>query len=177
MRIYNRKNFLKLPDGTIFCKGARWCFDNLSIKGQSGDNDFFYVDLCNINADETGQLVDRLEDSLENGNSYTINNQTMRDGTFDEESIFLVYEKKDLELLIDIMKISLNEEKLSKEKKSLKGLLKALVELTQNNIEFIEEKSTYYPINQPKLWHNYREEIEKIQDLINSFDLVEGKHE
>lgn len=107
MKIYNRKDFLKLPDGTIFCKGTKWCFDNLSIKGHSWDNDFLYVDLCNIDAQDTGQWVDRLEESLKNGASFLINNNAARDGMFDEEGVFLVYEKKDLEFLIDIMKVSI----------------------------------------------------------------------
>lgn len=50
MRIYNRKDFIKLPDGTISCKVTKWSFDNLSTKGHSWDNDFLYVDLCNIDA-------------------------------------------------------------------------------------------------------------------------------
>lgn len=107
MRVYNRKGFLQLPDGTIFCKGTRWCFDNLSIKGHSWEDDFLYVDLCNIDANESGQWVDRLEDSLSNGTSYPINNQAARDGLFDEDAIFLVFEEKDLEFLIDVMKISI----------------------------------------------------------------------
>jgi hypothetical protein len=104
MKIYNRKEFLQLPEGTIFCKGVKWCFDNMSIKGNSWDDDFLYVDLCYIDAQDTGQWVDRLEDSLKNGTSYPINNNTARDGLFDECSIFLVFENKDLEFLIKVMK-------------------------------------------------------------------------
>lgn len=106
MKIYNRKKFLKLPNGTIFCKGTKWCFDNLSIKGHSWENEFLYIDLCNIDANDTGQWVDRLEDSLENCTSYPINNNIARDGLFEEEGIFLVFEEKDLIFLIDVMKIA-----------------------------------------------------------------------
>lgn len=108
MKVVNRKDFLKLPDGTIFCKGTKWCFDNISVKGHSWENDFLYVDLCNIDANDTGQWVDRLEESLAIGTSYPINNQAARDGMFDEEGIFLVFEKEDLKFLIDVFKISIN---------------------------------------------------------------------
>lgn len=108
MKVVNRKDFLKLPGGTIFCKGTKWCFDNLSIKGHSWEDDFLYVDLCNIDSNDTEQWVDRLEDSLNNGTSYPINNNTERDGMFDEEGIFLVFEKEDLKFLIDVFKISIN---------------------------------------------------------------------
>lgn len=107
MKIVNRKDFLLLADGTIFCKGTKWCFDNLSIKGHSWESDFLYVDLCNIDANDTEQWVDRLEDSLSNGTSYPINNQAARDGMFDETDLFLIFEEKDLEFLIEIMKIAL----------------------------------------------------------------------
>jgi hypothetical protein len=111
MRIYSRRDFLSLPEGVIFCKGTQWCFDNLSIKGSSWDSDFMYVDLCNIEAHDSGQWSDRLEDSLVNGTSYSINKHTSRDGMFDEEAIFLVFEKEDLEFLINLMRISLKNEK------------------------------------------------------------------
>jgi len=107
MRIYNRKEFLKLPNGTIFCKGTKWCFDNISVKDDSWENDFLYVYLCDIEANNSDQLIDRLEDSLSNGTSYPITNHTLRDGMFDEDAIFLVFEEKDLEFLINIMKASI----------------------------------------------------------------------
>lgn len=107
MKIVNRKDFLQLPAGTIFCKGVKWCFDNLSVKGHSWENDFLYVDLCNIDATDSGQWVDRLEDSLRNGTSYPINNNAARDGIFDEDAIFLIFEEKDLNFLIDVMKIAI----------------------------------------------------------------------
>lgn len=107
MRVYNRKDFLSLPEGTFFCKGTQWSFDNLSIKGQTLDNDFVYVDLCNIDSNGTDCWVERLEDSLNNGTSYPINNNSSRDGFFDENAIFLIFEKHDLIYLINLMKISI----------------------------------------------------------------------
>lgn len=93
----------------MFCKGTKWCFDNISIKGHSLENDFLYVDLCNIDTDSSDQWVDRIEDSLKNGTSYSINNQLARDGLFEEEGIFLVFEKKDIEFLINLFKISIRK--------------------------------------------------------------------
>lgn len=107
MKVYNRKDFLNLPQGTIFCKGTKWYFDNISVKGSSLNNDFVYVDLCNIEANDTGQWVDRLEESLLKGVSFPINKDSARDGMFDDNSVFLVFEKEDLKYLIDIMKISI----------------------------------------------------------------------
>ena len=106
MKVYNRQEFLKLPSGTIFCKGAKWFFGTICIKGHSSEleNDICYLDLCNIESDNSDQRVDRLEDSLINGNSYEINNSYGRDTFFDDDDLFLVFEKKDLEFLSDIIK-------------------------------------------------------------------------
>ncbi len=109
MKIYNRKDFLNLPLGIIFCKGIKWCFDSLCMKGDSCGNDFYYVDQCCIDANNGGELVDRLEDSLINGTSYIINHNSARDGLFNEEDIFLVYEKEDLEFLINVLKVSISK--------------------------------------------------------------------
>lgn len=107
MRVYDRKEFFKFPPGTFFCKGSKWCFDNLSIKGRSLENDFLYIDLCNIDSNDSGQWVDRLEDSLSNGTSYEINKDFSRDGIFDEKEIFLVLEKKDLEFIKSLIEIAI----------------------------------------------------------------------
>jgi len=108
MRVYNRKDFLKLPNGIIFCKGVKWCFDTMKIKCQSLNHceydDFVYMDLCNIDSEDTGSWVDKLEDSLLNGTSYPININTEGDGLFEKDSIFLVFEKEDLQYLSDIIK-------------------------------------------------------------------------
>ncbi len=110
MRVYNSLEFLKLPVGTFFCKGVKWCFDNLSIKGCTSDSHFRYVDLCNIDSFDSRQWVDRLEDSLKNGTSFPINKDTSLDSCIDKESVFLVFEEKDLEFLRRIMKNSINNE-------------------------------------------------------------------
>lgn len=99
MKVYNKKEFLKLPTGIIFCKGVQWAWDDLSIKGESWDKDFLYIDLCNIDAHDTNEWCDRLEDSLKNGCSYPINKTTSRDGCFDPDDIFLVFEKEDLQFM------------------------------------------------------------------------------
>lgn len=109
MKVYNRKDFLQLPTGTFFCKGEKWFWENMSIKGETWENDFLYVDVCNIDSNNPEEWADRLEDSLANGTPYPINNSTSRDGYFEEDSVFLVFEKEDLEFLITCMMNSLRK--------------------------------------------------------------------
>src|SRR3990167_9963102 len=96
MRIYNRKDFLNLPPQTLFCKGVESCLQNLCIKEESIENDFFYTDLCDIDAFDPNDYYKKFEDSLKNGTSYPINRSTSRDGMFEDDAVFLVFEKEDL---------------------------------------------------------------------------------
>ncbi len=103
MRIYNRKDFLSLPAGTFFCKGVEWCFAEMNIKGKSWSNDkyndFFYTRIHDIDAFSSEELFDRYDEMLKTGKSYQINQTEQRDGLFEEESIYLVFEKDDLEII------------------------------------------------------------------------------
>jgi hypothetical protein len=44
---------------------------------------------------------------LKNGTSYPINKSESRDGMFDEEDLFLVYEKEDLQFIAERIKEAL----------------------------------------------------------------------
>ncbi|MDS1138566.1 hypothetical protein [Nitratireductor indicus] len=101
MRVYDRKGFLALPEGVIFCKGQPWAFDTLMVKGETmPTNDFTYLDLCDIVSFDSGDWFARLEDSLQNGTSYPMGDDYGRDGTFSETDVFLVFEPDDLRNLI-----------------------------------------------------------------------------
>lgn len=57
------------------------------------------------------------------------------------------------------------------EKKDLVEFLDILIRLTKDNIDFIRHKEIKYPTKLGK----YKEELEKIQELINSFNFVKDK--
>lgn len=105
MKVLSREEFLKMPEGTIFCKGKGWYFDNLCIKAQTLQNsvedigDFVYLDMNWSNGKDSNEAVDIMEDSLKEGKSFICNDAFGRDGCFDKEDLFLVYEKEDLEKL------------------------------------------------------------------------------
>lgn len=99
MRIYNRKDFMNLPIGTFYCKIDSGSGGGLCIKKESLYNDWYYQDLCNIESFDSQERWDFIDDSLQNGTSYEISSSEMRDGFYENEDKFLVYEKKDLELL------------------------------------------------------------------------------
>ena len=96
MRIYGRKEFLKLPAGTAYFKGKRWHFDGLTFKGDSLRNDWFETDPGWIDGKGSGECFDRLEEMLTDGASYPMQGVERRDGCYDDDDLFLVPERDDL---------------------------------------------------------------------------------
>lgn len=96
MRVVNRMTFLTLPAGTIYCKGVEWAFDSLSVKGDSLANDWIYLDPSWPSAFDAGEACGLLWRSLESGSSFACEDAYGRDGCFDEDAVFLIYEKEDL---------------------------------------------------------------------------------
>lgn len=100
MRVYNRKDFMKLPEGVLYSSGKKWYFDSLYVKGDTlRPNDFTCRCLNWISAFDDSNQFDKLEKSLSDGTSIQMQDAYGRDGGFDDEDIFLVFEKEDLEEL------------------------------------------------------------------------------
>lgn len=96
MRAVNRKTFLSLPAGTIYCKGVRWAFDGLCIKDDSLENDWIYLDPAWPSSHDSGEACDILETSLATGSSFPCEDAMGRDGCFTDDAVFLIFEKDDL---------------------------------------------------------------------------------
>jgi len=115
MKVYNRKDFMALPEGVIFCKGKPWYWETLCVKGDTLTSDFLDTCLQSIEAHDSGEQCNRYDRMLELGESYPMNDSCGRDGCFDDEDLFLVYEPDDLMQLITIfshaMVITPQEEK------------------------------------------------------------------
>ena len=98
MRVVNRKTFLTLPPGTIYCKGVTWAFDSICIKDDSLPSDWVYLNPAWPAAHDSGEAVDMLEKSLETGSSFPCEDAYGRDGCFNDKDVFLIFEKPDLEV-------------------------------------------------------------------------------
>jgi hypothetical protein len=104
MKILNRQKFMEMPPGTIFCKGEKWGFNQISFKGDTiyskrcpFGSDFGYLDLCRVDAGCGQEWADALDKMLIDGTSLPFDNEGFgRDGFFDEKDLFLVFEKEDL---------------------------------------------------------------------------------
>lgn len=104
MRVYTRETFLALPAGVIFSKGVKWAWGGLCVKGDTiylngGTHDFSVLEIIDIDSNDSGDRLDRLdrlEYMLAEGVSYPVNATYDRDGSFDLDDLFLVFEPADL---------------------------------------------------------------------------------
>lgn len=104
MRIIRRREFLKLPPGTIYCSAPspdEPVFGVMHVKADTLEyNDFVCLPLNGIDAHDSGQLIDRIDEMLQTGASYPLEESFGRDGCFDDNEIYLIYEPADLERII-----------------------------------------------------------------------------
>ena len=100
MKIVDRKTFLAMPPGTIFNKWVLYVFGDLCIKGETWGNDFLVQHLDSLEEAENGVYMDALG-WLESGESIRMDfNAQGRDGLFDDDQCFAVWDAADVDALI-----------------------------------------------------------------------------
>ena len=102
MKIVNRETFLALPPGTLFSKYEPCVFEDLCIKGETWGNDFQVQQIADA-IESTGceDFSKRLFHSEVEGDSLPMDFNCMgRDGCFDDDQLFAVWERADVEALI-----------------------------------------------------------------------------
>ena len=108
MKIITRKEFLKLPIGTVWSYYEPCCFQDLNIKASdlSGwETDFLYDPIIGqIDTKSSDEFLEKC-DFMEKGGSVPMDFEaTSREGLFDEDQLFAIYEKEDVEKLITRLK-------------------------------------------------------------------------
>ena len=86
---------MKLPEGTLYSYGDKWCFEDLFVKGYTidGSPDWGERRLNSVGLDNSGDEAALLE----LGMSFFMHTDYGRHGLFNDEIVFLVFEKWDLE--------------------------------------------------------------------------------
>lgn len=107
MRILNREQFLALPAGYVYAKYVPCMFESMSIKGDTIYHDgkaidWFYQQIMDaIDAKDSGEWGNLLEESELTGKSVPMNFECEgRDGCFEDDQLFAVFEPKDVADLI-----------------------------------------------------------------------------
>lgn len=101
MKILNRKDFIELPAEVVFAYYKPMVFDRLSIRGSSSETDFYVQDIVDaVDCDSSDEFVDKV-DACEKGESISLAfNSVSRDGMYEDEQLFAVWERADVERLI-----------------------------------------------------------------------------
>ncbi len=100
MRIVNLEQFRALPEWTVFRKFRPMVAEDLQFKFETWEHDFICMPVDMPESHSSEQLFDRLGEMLATGVSYPLNVDCAgRDGLFDKEQLFLIYEKADLAAL------------------------------------------------------------------------------
>jgi hypothetical protein len=111
MRVVDRKTFLTLPEGVVYAKGPKWAPGGLLFKGQSLENDWFCLNPCWVSARDSGEAVDHLDAMLEQGTSFPMEDAYGRDGYFDDNEVFLIFERADLKTLRHLIDAAITGER------------------------------------------------------------------
>lgn len=106
MRIVNRKEFLAMPEGTVYCKYGDIYFGDLSIKYRSLTNDWIYQVIGDFDdAQNSEEMFDKLgQMKADSSVLFPLNcDTTMRDGLYEDEQMFVVYDNKDVMRMINLL--------------------------------------------------------------------------
>lgn len=110
MKIVNRKTFLTLPEGTVYFKLGY--SERLCVKHETLGDDWYYKDFDSIGSFSDVEERERLEEMKQTGKSYPISKSFMRDGLFDFDETFMIYEKEDIIYLVSELTKNISKEEL-----------------------------------------------------------------
>ena len=103
MKIVDRKTFLTLPEGTIYSYYVPQISNGLMVKQETLSDDWIYQDLLfEVYGDSSNDVMQLLTQAEEHGTSFRLDLDCgTRDGMFDNEQMFMVYEKEDITRLVN----------------------------------------------------------------------------
>jgi hypothetical protein len=109
MRLVNRKEFLSMPAGTLFCKFNSPNFEELQVLvSSSGSNDFIASSFHDaIDTRQHGNYTDAAFALEESGKIEMDFTDCTRDGLYEDDQMFAVWERADVVKLIERLKEAL----------------------------------------------------------------------
>lgn len=103
MKILNRTQFMAMPKYTLFCKFEPHCFGELQIKHESYEHDFCSILVAHaVQTNDLGDFVEAMEKLMKDGGSIGMDfSYYGRDGQYDKDQLFAVWEKSDIHGLME----------------------------------------------------------------------------
>jgi hypothetical protein len=110
MRIVNKQEFYKLPEGTLFSFYKPTVFQDINIKGdtlyrEDKPVDFSYRNLVgNVNANDSYEYGEILSDAEQNKTEFQLDfYYDEREGMYDEKSLYAVYNTDEILKLANLI--------------------------------------------------------------------------
>ncbi len=113
MRILKLDQFLKVPKATVFCKYNPCVFNDIRVfTGRSGldetSRDFVSFSLFDVKASDSDIHFEILLNAEQTGEPFKLDfSATARDGMFEDDQLFAVFDKEDVEGMIKVLQNSL----------------------------------------------------------------------
>lgn len=107
MRIVNLEELRKQPKGTIYCKYKPCYFSSPKVFGGiCGESDFICAELIGwVKSSGSDEMYNILHDAEKTGGSFDLDTECFgRDGFFEDKQLYAIYERKDIEQLIETLK-------------------------------------------------------------------------
>lgn len=107
MKIVNLEAFRQMPSNTLFAKYEPCVFEELEIKGKTLEHDFLVTSSLSsaIKCSGWTHLGDLLDQAERTGESLAMDFETEgRDGCFEKDQLFAVWEEADVLALIERLK-------------------------------------------------------------------------
>lgn len=104
MKIVNRQKFLSLPKGVLYAKfdPENYEFGEIAIKENTLTQDWWNQDLIEVKANDSAELDNVLSKAVEEGKSFSLDYECVgRDGLYEDDFLFAVFEKEDVIKLIE----------------------------------------------------------------------------
>lgn len=113
MRIVNLEDLRKQPKGIIYCKYEPCYFSSPEVFGGIfGESDFVSAELIGwVKSSGSDEMFDILHSCEISGASFDLDTECFgRDGLYEKDQLFAIYENKDIEQLIETLKKAITYE-------------------------------------------------------------------
>lgn len=109
MKLLNREEFLKLPEGTLYAKYEPHIFGGIQVKGESNKKcgDFYTMEMINPSYEGFNNFSDAIDFFNKSKQCELDFNCYGQDGLFDEDQLFAVFEAKELSKMIELLQTGL----------------------------------------------------------------------
>ena len=104
MKILDREQFMNLPDGVLYAKLYSYEFGEISIKRESLTNDWVVHELFNVHSEDFIKTVQIIDEAIKKQIRFDLDfESTIRDGCFDENQMFAVFEAEEVQNIIKLL--------------------------------------------------------------------------